>query len=329
MNTIKRLLIIRLSSLGDILLTTPVIRALKNKYSEVKIDFLLREEYEDTLKYNSNLNNKILLNRYYNLDDLVREIKENNYDMVVDLQNNGRSRTITKNIGVKSFKYKKNNLQKFLLVKFNLQSNSKPRLVPERYANAIPGLQLDNKGLDLFLPDNLTKSLVDEYKYIGLCPGSRHFTKMYPEEYFVELGKMIIESGKKVVLFGGNDDIEVNARLHLKLKGSINLTNNNNLLQTAYDMKFCEAIICNDSGLMHTAAAVGVPVVAIFGSTVKDFGFAPYNSPNLILENKSLNCRPCSHIGRRSCPKHHFKCMKGIYPHLVFKSLTKILSRNV
>ena len=329
MNTINRLLIIRLSSLGDILLTTPVIRALKIKFPSAKIDFLLREEYEDTLKYNSNLNNKILLKRDYDVDELVRELKENNYDMVIDLQNNGRSRAITKKIGVKSLKYKKNNWQKFLLVKFNLQSNSKPRLVPERYANAIPGLQLDNKGLDLFLPDNLTKSLVDEYKYIGLCPGSRHFTKKYPEEYFVELGKTILDSGRQVVLFGGSDDLEVNDRLHSNLTGSINLSNNNDLLQTANDMKFCEAIICNDSGLMHTATAVGVPVVAIFGSTVTDFGFAPYNNPNLILENKLLNCRPCSHIGRSNCPKHHFKCMKEIYPHLVFESLTKLLGKNV
>ncbi len=329
MNTINRLLIIRLSSLGDILLTTPIIRALKNKFPEAKIDFLLREEYEDTLKYNLYLNKTILLKRDYGSEELIAALKSSNYELIINLQNNGRSRGIVKRIGVKAVKYKKKNLLKFLLVKFNFKSNSKLLSVPEKYANALPELQLDEKGLDLFLPEGLKNNLDSNKKYIGLCPGSRHFTKKYPEEYFIELGKAILESGRQVVLFGGSDDLEVNDRLHSNLTGSINLSNNNDLLQTANDMKFCEAIICNDSGLMHTATAVGVPVVAIFGSTVTDFGFAPYNNPNLILENKSLNCRPCSHIGRSSCPKRHFKCMKEIYPHLVFESLTKMLSRNV
>lgn len=329
MNTINRILIIRLSSLGDILLTTPVIRALKNKFPEAKIDFLLREEYPDTLKYNSYLNKTIILKRDHDSEELISALKSSNYELIIDLQNNGRSRGIVKRIGAKAVKYKKKNLLKFLLVKFNFQSNAKLLSVPERYANALPDLQLDEKGLDLFLPEGLKNNLDSEKKYIGLCPGSRHFTKKYPEEYFIELGKMILESGRKILLFGGSDDLEVNDRLHSKLTGSINLSNNNDLLQTANDMKFCEAIICNDSGLMHTATAVGVPVIAIFGSTVTDFGFAPYNNPNLILENKSLNCRPCSHIGRSSCPKHHFKCMKEIYPHLVFESLTKLLSENV
>jgi lipopolysaccharide heptosyltransferase II len=329
LNTINRLLIIRLSSLGDILLTTPIIRALKNKFPEAKIDFLLREEYEDTLKYNLYLNKTILLKRDYGSEELIAALKSSNYELIINLQNNGRSRGIVKRIGVKAVKYKKKNLLKFLLVKFNFKSNSKLLSVPEKYANALPELQLDEKGLDLFLPEGLKNNLDSNKKYIGLCPGSRHFTKKYPEEYFIELGKAILESGRQVVLFGGSDDLEVNDRLHSNLTGSINLSNNNDLLQTANDMKFCEAIICNDSGLMHTATAVGVPVVAIFGSTVTDFGFAPYNNPNLILENKSLNCRPCSHIGRSSCPKRHFKCMKEIYPHLVFESLTKMLSRNV
>lgn len=329
MNSINRLLIIRLSSLGDILLTTPVIRALKNNFTEAKLDFLLREEYSDTLKYNPYLDNTILLKRDYDVNEIAAELDAKNYDKIIDLQNNRRSRAIVKKIGVESFRYKKNNLAKFLLVNFKFRTNSKTLSVPERYANAIPGIELDDKGLDIFLPEELSSNLETDKQYIGICPGSRHFTKMYPEDYFIQFGNLIIESGKQVVIFGGSDDIEVSKRLHSQIKGSINLSNNNNLLQTAHDMKLCEAVICNDSGLMHTAAAAGVPVIAIFGSTVKDFGFAPYNIPNLILENKSLNCRPCSHIGRNSCPKNHFKCMKEIYPHQVYEGLTKLLSKNV
>ena len=89
----------------------------------------------------------------------------------------------------------------------------------------------------------------------------------------------------------------------------------------------CKTIICNDSGLMHAACAVKVPVIAIFGSTVKEFGFTPYRSKNLILENKSLTCRPCSHIGKSSCPKGHFKCMKEITPQSVHNSLIRFLDQ--
>jgi lipopolysaccharide heptosyltransferase II len=329
LNPFTRLLIIRLSSLGDILLTTPVIRALKSKFPEAKIDFLLRDEYADTLKYNPHLNKTILLERNYNFDEVAGELEAKNYDKIIDLQNNRRSRALVNRTGVKSFSYKKNNLAKFLLVNFKIKTNSKILSVPERYAKAVPEIELDDSGLDLFLPEDLKANLDSTKKYVGICPGSRHFTKMYPTEYFVELGKLIQKSGRQVVIFGGRDDMEINQSLHRKLEGSIDLTNDNYLLQTAFDMKFCEAVICNDSGLMHAASSVGVPVVAIFGSTVTDFGFAPYKNQNLILENNSLNCRPCSHIGRNSCPKHHFKCMKEIYPQQVYEGLTKLLSKNV
>ena len=329
MQTINRILIIRLSSLGDILLTTPAIRGLRNKYPSAKIDFLLREEYLDTIRYNPNLNKIYTLKRDNDYDAIIDELVENKYDIVVDLQNNRRSSKIVKSLGVRSYKYKKNNLNKFLLVNFKIKLSENYLSVPERYAKAVPEIELDDAGLDLFLPDDLKANLDSTKKYVGICPGSRHFTKMYPTEYFVELGKLIQKSCKQVVIFGGRDDMEINQNLRGKLEGSIDLTNDNDLLQTAFDMKLCEAVICNDSGLMHAASAVGVPVVALFGSTVKDFGFAPYKNQNLILENNSLNCRPCSHIGRNSCPKHHFKCMKEIYPQEVYESLQKLMNDNV
>ena len=144
---------------------------------------------------------------------------------------------------------------------------------------------------------------------------------MWPKEYYIELGKKLIENNYNVVLFGGKDDKVICEEISSSLSKSINLCNDNNILQTAADMKLCKTIICNDSGLMHAACAVKVPVIAIFGSTVKEFGFTPYGSKNLILENNSLSCRPCSHIGKSSCPKHHFKCMKEITPQLVYDSL--------
>ena len=91
-------------------------------------------------------------------------------------------------------------------------------------------------------------------------------------------------------------------------------------------MKECKAIVCNDSGLMHTACAMKVPVLALFGSTIREFGFTPYNNKNLILENKTLSCRPCTHIGRENCPKNHFKCMLELSPGDAYNKLIELIN---
>ena len=127
--------------------------------------------------------------------------------------------------------------------------------------------------------------------------------------------------GFKIVLFGGKSDEELCKAISGNIQGCVNLQNDDQVLQTAADMKKCKLILTNDSGLMHTASAVGVPLIAVFGSTVREFGFIPVGTQNLILENKSLSCRPCSHIGKSSCPKKHFKCMKEITPEFVLNQL--------
>ena len=107
--------------------------------------------------------------------------------------------------------------------------------------------------------------------------------------------------------------------------GVTNLCNDNDLLKTVSEMKKCKMIICNDSGLMHAATAVSIPVAAIFGSTVKELGFTPYRSSHLLIENKGIHCRPCSHIGKDKCPKRHFKCMLDLTPELVYNKIKNYL----
>jgi len=325
-SAIKKILVIRLSSLGDILLTTPVLRALKKKFIESEIDFLTRESYADAINFNQNLNEVLFYEKYENTKDLIKVLQNKNYNFVVDLQNNFRSKKIISNLNIKKYKYKKSNIEKFLLVniKINLLKNYKT--IPEKYAESIPDLHLNKNGLELFIPKNINPQ-IEGNNLIGFCPGSRHFTKMWLEEYFVELGNKLSAEGYNVVLFGGESDIEVCNRISNKIFGAVNLSNKNNLLQTAADMKMCKLIVCNDSGLMHTATAVGVPVAAIFGSTVKEFGFSPYNSRSLIIENNSLSCRPCSHIGRDKCPKKHFNCMRELTPTIVNEQLINYLRK--
>ncbi len=104
------------------------------------------------------------------------------------------------------------------------------------------------------------------------------------------------------------------------------MQNENELFKIASGMKKCKLIITNDTGLMHVAAAMNVPVISIFGSSVKEFGFVPYNVKSKILENNSINCRPCSHIGKSECPKKHFKCMKEINAKYVFDQIKSFIA---
>jgi heptosyltransferase-2 len=323
----SKILIVRLSSLGDILLATPLIRSLKKENPNLEIHFLLREEYKDVLIKNPYISKLLTLKREYPILKTKTMISENDCDLVIDLQNNFRSENLTTGLNCPKVKFKKLSWQKFLLVKFKINKLKDVGTIPERYAAAIEGLKLDNEGLDLFTENKPSGILINKDNLIGFCPGSRHFTKMWPKEYYIELGKRLSENNFNVVIFGGEADRQVCAEISSYLTGCINLCNENDIMQTAADMKLCKAIVCNDSGLMHAACAVKVPVLAIFGSTVKEFGFVPYGSKNLILENKSLTCKPCSHIGKSYCPKKHFKCMNELTPDLVFNSVIQLIKQ--
>ena len=326
LSKLKKVLIIRLSSLGDILLSTPFIRAIKVKYPQIEIDFLLRERYKDTLVQNPYLTNIYEYPNNNELSGLTEKLKDQIYDLILDLQNNFRSEKINSLLKVPKMKFKKRDLEKMLLVhlKINRLKNTPP--IPVRYSKILDEVQLDNNGLDLFTNKEPSTLFKDNQKYIGFCPGSRHFTKMWPREYYVQLGNILKNKSYNIVLFGGKDDKDICQEISSLIQDSINLSNNDDILQTAADMKKCKAVVCNDSGLMHTACAEKIPVLAFFGSTVKEFGFTPYMNKNTILENNSLSCRPCTHIGKSYCPKRHFKCMLELKPDIAFTKLNILLN---
>ena len=324
LNKINTVLVIRLSSLGDILLTTPLIRSLKGQYPNIQIDFLLKEQYKDTLQFNPYLSNIYTLNENY--DELAAIISKNKYDLIIDLQNNFRSYKLMRKTWSKKVRFKKHDFKKMLLVKFKINVLKDLPQIPVRYSNTIKGFNLDDKGLEIFIHEDKVSNLTDDRNYIGIAPGSRHFTKMWPSYYYIYLCKMLTVNDFTVVLLGGKKDKEICNEISELFPKAINLCNEDDILQTVTNMKKCRAIVCNDSGLMHAACAAGVPVVSFFGSTVKEFGFTPYNNKNLILENNSLSCRPCSHIGRDKCPKSHFNCMKEITPQMAFKNINLLLN---
>jgi heptosyltransferase-2 len=322
----KRVLIIRLSSLGDILLTTPLIRSINNKYPNLQIDFILKEQYLEVLQFNP------YLSRIFKYPagpqekrQLFKTLRKNKYDLVIDLQNNLRSFRLRWLLNAPAVKFNKKSLSKFLLVHFKYNRLQDAGPIPGRYARALGNFRLDSEGLDFDIPRSTTSQLTDFNRYIGFAPGSRHLTKMWPRQYYADLGNLLMSKGYLIVLFGGKSDLQICYELSAKIPGSINLCNEDKIFNTAIDMKKCRAVVANDSGLMHLACSLKIFVLAVYGSTVKEFGFMPYRCKSSVLENIGLYCRPCTHIGRDTCPENHFRCMIELSPQSAFDKLNTML----
>lgn len=326
-STLNKILICRLSSLGDILLVSPVIDAIKRKNSTLKIDFLVKQKFVDSIKFNPNIQNII---EYDSFDyiDLRKKIISEGYDLILDLQNNLRTKLLFIFIGIKKSSVNKPTFKKQLLVKLKINYFDKNFNIPSLYAEAAKLILSNQDRLSFYNNLGRVYRNSEAKNVIGFCPGAKHFTKIWPEEYFAELGNYLNKIGYKIFLFGGSLEKKVCERLQAKILNSIDYSNDNKLFSTADAMRNCELIITNDSALMHLAAAINIPIVAIFGSSVKEFGFSPFNVEHRIVENKELNCRPCSHIGRASCPQKHFKCMLDVKPKKVFNEIKWMLNTN-
>jgi heptosyltransferase-2 len=330
----EKILIIRLSSLGDILLTYPLIKILKEREKDPIIHFLVKEKYSQAIETNPFIENVIKLNSS-NQKEVRSTIKSERYDIVIDLQNNFRSHQLYPfNFRSRLYRFKKPTFRKFLLVNFkiNLLKNN-PSIAVHYIKTIYPNYQ--TKSLPLYFEINREKeeqSLKKLPHYfnakivIGVCPGSKHFTKRYPVNLFVEVLRKLIHKNYFIALFGGNEDREICQALEIDSYTVKNFQNENDLFETAALMKKCSVVITNDSGLMHLASLLKIPTVAIFGSTVKEFGFAPIYQKSIVVENNNLRCRPCSHIGRSECPRKHFKCMLEISPDLIVQKVEELIS---
>lgn len=303
----KKILIIRLSSLGDIILSFPLLKKLKEKFPGSEIHFLTKKAYEEIVSINPNVNKVILYDG--NLKETRVNSGKEDYDLIIDIHKNFRSVFVSMFNGNKVVRYKKENLKKFLLVKFKI--NLFKRIIPvyEKYMRTV-GFSLNDSDYKFsvselrFSKDNITGS-----DYIVVAPSSRHFTKTYPATKFI---KYISELGnKKVVLVGDNSakDKETCSYIEASCSNVLNLCGKLDLKALANILFNSDFVITNDSALMHFAEAVGKKVIALFGSTVKEFGFFPQLKDSSVIENLNLKCRPCTHIGRENCPLGHFKCM--------------------
>jgi len=312
-----KFLIIRLSSIGDIVLTTPVVRMLKQQVENAEIHYVTRPQYAAILESNPYVD-KVHL---YNHDDnfFWESLRNEFFDYIIDLHKNLRSRKIINKLGIHAFTIDKLNWEKWLMV--NFKKNKLPDIhIVDRYLESTKlfDIQNDQKGLDFFIPVKDEVNLLSlpsnvTYGYIAFAIGAQHFTKRLPNEKIIEICSFL---DFPVVLLGGKEDVENAEIIQASVKRNIvfNACGNYNLNQSASLLRQAKVVITHDTGLMHIAAALKKRIVSVWGNTIPEFGMTPYLAdPNsAIVEVKDLKCRPCSKIGFKKCPKKHFNCMNQI-----------------
>jgi len=309
-----KFLILRFSSIGDIVLTSPLVRCLKLKYPNAEIHYLTKPAFENILVNNPYITKVHVLDKP--LLQKTIELKHLGFDYIIDLHNNLRTRIIKSVLDVPSFSFDKQNTEKAQLVNFKINTLSQVHIV-DRYLDTLKsfGVTNDGQGLDYFVPDDVTLS--DELKqltsspYIAIAIGAQHSTKRLPKQKFMEVCKNI---NTNIILLGGKEDEQTGEEI-AKQSGShvVNLSGKLSLHQSALVVKLSQKVITHDTGLMHIAAAFKKPIISIWGNTVPEFGMTPYygnyNINQQLFEVKNLSCRPCSKIGFKACPKTHFNCM--------------------
>ncbi len=309
-----KILVVRFSSIGDIVLTTPVIRCL-HQITGVEVHFLTKKSFSSLLEANPHLSKIYAIDK--KVEEVLRRLKAERYDCIIDLHRNIRTYKLTMLLGVKSFRFNKLNLQKWLLT--NLHIDRLPNVhIVDRYMETVRplGVKNDGQGLDFFIPQKavVPREELPTGDYIALVIGAAHATKRLPDDQLIELCQKL---NRPVVLIGGPGDKEAGSRI--KTKAGRHITNTcgkYSILQSASIIAQSGVVITHDTGMMHIAAALQKRIISVWGNTVLEFGMYPYYGrqpdKNTSVEVKKLPCRPCSKIGYDSCPKGHFKCMREI-----------------
>lgn len=307
-----------MSSIGDIVLTTPVIRAIKTQIKDCKVHFLTKKSFYPVLAANPYINKIHLVDE--DLKEVYEDLKKENFDFIVDLHKNLRSKKVIFALKKPSATFNKLNIEKWVMVNFKM--NYLPGIhIVDRYFQAVEGLQIknDQNGLDYFIPESdeveiskLPKSHQD--KYIAWVIGGNHSTKIFPSEKIIAICRKL---NLPVVLIGGKEDIITGEKIRTEVGGLVfNACGQFNLNQSASIVKHAEKVITNDTGLMHIASAFNKRIISLWGNTIPEFGMYPYlpgsENKSHIIEVKALKCRPCSKIGFKKCPKKHFDCMNKI-----------------
>jgi len=310
-----KILILRFSSIGDIVLTTPVVRCLKQQLG-AKIHYLTKKAFEAVLSPNPHVDAVISFEK--EVAEQLPALKTERYDWVIDLHHNLRSWQVKWALRRPARSFNKLNFEKWVLVRTGI--NLLPaRHIVDRYMETVRhlGVKYDGLGLDYFIPVAEEVNLSDlspnlqPGKYVVLAIGANHATKRLPADKIIQICRALEQP---VVLLGGKSEREAGQKIADESGMHVlNACGRLSLHQSASVVRQAAKVATHDTGLMHIAAAFGKEIVSIWGSTVPEFGMYPFYPEGVraaeIIEVPGLACRPCSKIGFADCPKGHFRCM--------------------
>lgn len=322
---IKRILVVRFSSIGDIVLTTPVLRCIKKQYPDVELHYFTKKGFAGMMEANPYVDKVHILGEQ--LSESINALRALQFDVLIDLHHNLRTLRVKRALQVKhTYSFPKLNIEKWLYVR--LKWNKMPPIsIVQRYLEAAKpiGVEDDGQGLDFFIPEEQEVDLgllpsSHQQGYVAAVVGGSFATKQFPANRWKAL---IARLAQPIVLLGGPEDNELAAQIAAEFPNQVfNACGKFKLMQSADLVRKARVVISNDTGLMHIAAAFQKPLVSLWGNTTPWLGMYPYygghtlnddmSALSFIAENKHLSCRPCSKIGYNSCPKKHFKCMNDI-----------------
>ncbi len=308
-----KFLVIRLSSIGDIVLTTPVVRCLKQQYPGAEIHFLTKSVYRSVLSANPYIDRLHLVNG--RVSDVKLTLQQEQFDYVIDLHQNIRSNKVRSYLKAKAFAYNKLNLQKWLYV--NFKHNQLPDVhIVDRYLATLDsfGVRNDGQGLDYFISPDEEYDLdilppVFQNGYVAFVLGGTYFTKRLPVSKVIDICRNM---DLPVVLLGGHAEMAAGEETAGAVGSKVlNLCGKTSLNEAATLVREARLVMTNDTGLMHIASAYRKKILLFWGNTVPQFGMSPYlpDAASINLQVEGLSCRPCSKLGFHNCPKSHFNCM--------------------
>lgn len=311
-----KILVVRFSSIGDIVLTTPVLRVLKTQLPELELHFLTKQSFAGVIRTNPHIDKQYTIDK--SIGEVVTELREEHYDWVIDLHNNLRTKSLKMRLRRPTRSFRKLNWKKWLLVK--LKRNQLPDVhVVDRYFEAVSHLGVKNDGLPCDFPIDASDEVdvselgVQPGAFIAVVVGAKFATKRLPKDKLIEILNGV---SAPVLLVGGPEDQPLGDELIRSLEGKsiFNACGAYSLYGSASIVAQSAKVLTNDTGMMHIASCYDVPIVSVWGNTVPDLGMYPYRPSNknsfTIHQVKNLSCRPCSKIGYEKCPKGHFNCMQ-------------------
>ncbi|OGD75555.1 MAG: hypothetical protein A2Y64_05395 [Candidatus Coatesbacteria bacterium RBG_13_66_14] len=322
-----KFLVIRLSSMGDVILTTPFLRALRRRFPEAEVHFLTKPLYAGLIASHPAVDRVIPFDAAVPLRETGRFLRAESYDVVFDLHKNLRSIPLARMARTgRIFRIRKATLRRWLLIDFKLDflknRGDQPAVCIE--AGAELGLTDDGGPPDVHPPKADAALAGTTPPLWGLIPVASSWNKRWP--HFVELGRRLIERfGGTCLLFGGPDDAGLCGSIAAEIgPGAETFADDRELIEKAALLKHCAVAVGNDTGLTHLATAVGTPTVALFGPTTRQLGYYPRGGQVRVLE-RILECRPCTKNGLERCPRRRdLACLAEITVGEVLDACSKL-----